>query len=149
MSVRKTRNDTEFWYCLLNPSAAHDVIDEYGHQTGETIPEYLSAVSMWANVSPANGQSQVEQFGSLESYDKVIVTHDMDCPIDEHSVLFLEKAPEYTSVVTHVLVEGNGLYAAPGVSEVTYSVPEYDYIVKRVARSLNSISIAVRKVEVG
>ena len=149
MSVRKTRNDTGFWYCLLDPTIEHAVIDEYGNETGEIIPHYEEAVSFDANISPATGQAQVEQFGNLDSYDKVIVTRDMNCPIDEHSVLFIEKEPEYTEVITHEIVEGQALYADDEIVEVAYQQPKNDYIVKRVAKSLNSISIAVRKVDVG
>ena len=149
MNVRKTRNDTDFWYCLLDPTTEHAVIDENGNETGEIIPHYEEAQSYFANISPATGQAQTEQFGNLDNYDKVIVTRDMECPIDEHSVLFIEKEPEYTTVATHEVVEGNALYADDEIVEVVYSQPKYDYIVKRVARSLNSISIAIRKVDVG
>ena len=147
--MRRTRNDTTFWYCLLDPTIEHAVIDEYGNETGEIIPHYEEAVETFANISPASGMAQTEQFGSLDSYDKVIVTHDMTCPIDEHSVLFIEKEPEYTEIVTHEIIEGNALYADDEIVEVTYNQPKNDYIVKRVARSLNYIAIAVRKVEVG
>lgn len=147
--MRRTRNDTEFWYCLLDPTVEHAVLDEYGNETGEIVPHYEKAVPMYANVSPATGQAQTEQFGNLDNYDKVIVTRDMNCPIDEHSVLFIEKEPEYTDVTSHKIQEGNALYADDEIVEVTYSQPKYNYIVKRVAKSLNSISIAVRKVEIG
>lgn len=147
--MRRTRNDTKFWYCLLDPTVEHAVLDEYGNETGEIIPHYGAAVSMYANISPATGQAQTEQFGNLDNYDKVIVTRDMNCPIDEHSVLFIDKSPEYTDVTSHKIQEGNALYADDEIVEVTYSQPKYNYIVKRVAKSLNSISIAVRKVEIG
>ena len=143
------RNQTEFWYCLLIPNTQEAVVDENGNETGELIPSYEEAVSMKANVSPATGQNQVEQFGNLDSYDKVIVTCDMSCPIDENTVLFIDKLPEYTEVQTHEIVEGQALYADDEVVEKTYELPKYNYIVKRVAKSLNGISIAVRKVDVG
>ena len=79
-----------------------------------------------ANISPATGVSQVEQFGKELKYDKVIVLDDITCPIDENSVLFVDKQPEKDD-------DGNLLF---------------DYIVKKVARSLNSVSIAISKVEV-
>ena len=100
------RNQTEFWYCLLIPNTQEAIVDEYGNETGELIPSYKKAISMRANISPATGQNQVEQFGNLDSYDKVIVTCDMKCPIDENSVLFIDKRPEYTEVQTHEIVEG-------------------------------------------
>ena len=146
MSVRKTRNDTDFWFCLLNPDVQEAVIDENGNETGEVIPAYQEAVPMYANVSPATGLSNTEQFGNLDNYDKVIVTRDMECPIDENTVLFIDKSPEYETVHSHEIVEGQALYADDEVVVHDYQVPKYDYIVKRVAKSLNSISIAIRKV---
>ena len=64
-------------------------------------------------------------FGNLESYDKVIITDDMDCPIDENTVLFIDKDPEFKD-----------------------GKPTFDYTVRRVAKSLNTISYAVSKVKV-
>lgn len=118
------RNKITFYYLLFQ--GKEDVVDGEGYGIGEKRVVYSEAVPMRANVSAATGQSQVEQFGSFINYDKVIVTDDMSCPIDENSVLFIDKAPEYD-------VEGN---------------PLYDYTVKRVAKSLNSVSIAVSKVSV-
>lgn len=143
------RNKRKFWYCLLDPDTEHAILDENGNETGEIIPHYRKATVMYANISPATGQSNTEQFGSLDTYDKVIVTCDISCPIDEHTVLFVEKKPAYTDVTTHVVTESNALFADDEIDPVTYSQPKYDYIVKRVAKSLNSISIAIRKVDVG
>jgi hypothetical protein len=102
------------------------ILDDDGNETGESKVSYKAAVSMRANVSAASGSAQVQQFGSFVSYDKVIVTDDVTCPIDENTVLFIDKEPEYADDGT----------------------PLYDYVVKRVARSLNSISYAVSKVKV-
>lgn len=122
--VRRTRNDSPFYYCLYSDKIP--IVDEYGNETGENQVVYAAPVKMYANISPASGAAQTEQFGNLENYDKVIVTRDMDCPIDENSVLFIDKEPEYS----------------------LDDDPMYDYTVRRVAKSLNSISIAVRKVNV-
>lgn len=118
------RNKQDFWYLLYDRK--EPVMDEDGNETGEETVVYKSAASFRANVSAATGASQVEQFGSLTGYDKVIVTDDMACPIDENTVLFLDKEPEYGE-------DGK---------------PLYDYMVRRVAKSLNSVSIAVTKVSV-
>lgn len=117
------RNKRSFSYLLYRGSEA--VLDADGNEVG-TKPAYSAAVEMRANISPATGAAQVEQFGNLAGYDKVIVTDEMSCPIDETSVLFIDKAVEY---------------GADGT-------PLYDYRVKRVARSLNTVSIAVSKVSV-
>lgn len=117
------RNKTPFWYCLYKGKVP--ILDD-GYETGETQIEYSRPISMMANISASSGIAQAEQFGNLLSYDKVIVTDDIDCPIDENTVLFVERKPTYDD-------EGN---------------PLYDYVVKRIAKSLNSISIAISKVTV-
>ena len=133
------RNQRPFYYCLYKEDIPN--IDEYGNESGEKIVIYHDPVLMRANISQATGQSNTEQFGNLENYDKVIVIDDLNCPIDENSVLFIDKAPEFTEVLTHNAT-------AITTTDETVSVPVYDYTVLRVAKSLNSISIAVKKVKV-
>ena len=118
------RNKKPFYYCNFLRKEA--IVDEYGNETSEYRVVYGAAIKAYANISAATGYAQTEQFGNLDSYDKVIVTGDLKCPIDENTVLFIDKAPEWDS-------DGN---------------PKYDYIVRRVAKSLNSIAIAIRKVTV-
>lgn len=141
------RNQKSFYYCLLD-SANAAIVDENGNRTGERIPVYTSAVSMMANVSPATGAAQTEQFGDLTGYDHVIVTDWMNCPIDESTVLFLEKSPEYTSASASVYVAPVPPSTTPSAKTQSYNAPLYDYVVRRVSKSLNSISIAVSKVNV-
>lgn len=133
------RNERKFYYCLYANKTP--IVDDYGNETGESIVTYQDPVEMKANISPATGQSNTEQFGNLENYDKVIVTDDLNCPIDEHSVLFIDKEPEYTEVLTHTTT-------AITTQDEAVSIPVFDYTVRRVAKSLNSISIAVKKVDV-
>lgn len=68
---------------------------------------------------------QAVEYGNLDSYDKVLITDDMSCPIDENTVLFVDSKPGYRQ-----------------------GKPAFDYTVKRVAKSLNTISYAVSKVKV-
>ena len=146
--MRKTRNDTEFWYCLLIPDEEYAIVDENGHETGEHVLSYESATSMYANISPASGTAQAELFGNLDNYDKIIVTHDMSCPIDENTVLFVDEEPSYTEVQTHKITESETVLGDDEIEIITYQMPKYNYIVRRVAKSLNVISIAARKVDV-
>ena len=133
------RNKRPFYYCLYKGEI--EILDEYGNLSGGKIVTYEDGVMEMANISTATGQSNTEQFGNLENYDKVIVIDDLDCPIDENSVLFIDKEPEYKDAEyneqTAITITGS-----------TVKVPVYDYIVRRVAKSLNSISIAVSKVKV-
>ncbi len=118
------RNLSIIHYCLYDHK--QNQTDDDGYETGETKVIYKRPVKMKCSVSPATGYAQVNMFGNLESYDKVLITDDVSCPIDENTVLFIDKRPEFDS-------EGT---------------PIFDYVVRRVAKSLNSISYAVSKVTV-
>lgn len=117
------RNLKEITYCDYLGEVA--LIDENGYETGEKALAYSEPKTILANVSAAKGVAQTEVFGNIDSYDKVVLIDDMNCTIGENSVLFIDIAP--------VFIDG---------------VPKYDYIVKRVAKSLNVISVAVSKVKV-
>lgn len=118
------RNKRTLYYCLY--IGEEYLTDGEGNNTGEKVVRYSAPVELRANVSPATGNTSVEQFGNSVQYDKVIVLDDVTCPINENSVLFVDKDPEFDE-------EQN---------------PLFDYIVKKVAPSLNSVSIAIAKVEV-
>lgn len=118
------RNKVDFYYALFERN--EDILDENGCKTGEQRVIYFPPVKMKANISTAKGESQSEQFGKDIKYDKVIVTEETDCPIDENTVLFVDVEPAFDS-------DGN---------------PLFDYIVKKVAKSLNSVSYAISKVSV-
>lgn len=107
---------------------------------------YSDAVKMRANISQATGQSNTEQFGNLENYDKVIVFEDLNCPIDENSVLFIDKEPEYGDPIIIGYEDSQTVLGEP--VPIIYKPPLYDYTVRRVAKSINSVSVAVRKVNV-
>lgn len=140
------RNKRTFSYCLFDTEVP--IYDENNDETGETQVTYEEAVSVRANISAATGSSQIEQFGNFISYDKVIVTDDVDIPINENTVLFVDKEPEYKEIVigTETVIDEETQQEIQ--KDVTIKLPLYDYIVKRVARSLNSVSIAISKVEV-
>lgn len=118
------RNLTPVHYCLYKERIA--LKDKNGYESGEYGVGYDNPVEMRCSVSPATGYAQAQMFGNLESYDKVLITDDMSCPIDENTVLFIDKEPEFDNA----------------------GKPIYDYTVRRVAKSLNFISYAVSKVKV-
>ncbi len=102
--------------------------DEYGNLTGEYEISYTNPIEVCANISAARGEATTRQFGEEESYDRVIVLDDPGFPISETSILWVDTLPE---------IARDGSTDTP-----------HDYIVKQVARSLNSVSIAVSKVSV-
>lgn len=128
------RNKCTFFYALHNGQT--ELIDEYGNATGQYKVAYTDPVETKGNISAAQGEMQTRQFGESETYDKVIVLDDPNVPIDEYSILWVDSQPELT-VKGQLAIDDRGEVKTP-----------HDYIVKKVARSLNSVSIAISKVTV-
>lgn len=63
--------------------------DEYGNESGQN-PVYADPVETKCSISAAAGFSEVQLFGTLDDYDKVLVTDDLSCPIDENSVVIIK-----------------------------------------------------------
>lgn len=98
-----------------------EIVDEWGNATGSWLPIYSDLKSTMLCVSPNKGNSEVEQFGSLEDYDRTATTADPNCPIDENSILW---------------VDG------------TATDGPYNYKVKKAARWKNSTQYAIKRVTV-
>lgn len=119
------RNKTAFYYATYIGQT--EIQDEYGNATGQYSVEYGKPVKMFGNISAAQGEIESRQFGESETYDKVIVLDDTHTSIDEYAILWVDTTPKVVG----------GKTTTP-----------HDYIVKRVAKSLNSVSIAISKVSV-
>lgn len=91
-----------------------------GKATGQYKVTYEEPVTLLAYVSAGNGSASAEIFGVNESYDKVIILDEPNIEINEAAVVWVEQAV----------------------------VDPYDYVVKKVVKSINSISIGITKVKV-
>lgn len=120
------RNKQTIYYA--NYTGRTDIIDEDGLYTGETEPTYTSPVAVNVNVSASRGQAEIDLFGTDLNYTNTIVT-DKDLGIDENSILWVGKEAYQTTSTTSVITP-------------------YNYIVASVAKSLNSVVYAIRKVDV-
>ena len=120
------RNKTKFYYALYIDTK--EIKDEYGNLTGEYEVSYEKPIQTKGNVSAASGGTQEYMFGKGVSYDKVIVLDNPNTPINEYSILWVDTPP---------YLNEDGTTDTPN-----------DYIVKKVARSLNSVAIAISKVMV-
>lgn len=128
------RNKVNFYYALFTKRVP--VVDEYGNDTGEFDVQHGNPVKSSANISAAKGETQTRQFGENVSYDKVIAMDNEAPPIDEYSILWIDTMPELNEDGS-LAVDSEGNAKTP-----------HDYIVKKVAKSLNSVSYAVSKVSV-
>lgn len=128
------RNKVKFFYALY--VGREPITDEYGNVTGEYDVKHGNPTEGYANISAAKGETQTRQFGESETYDKVIVMDNEAPQIDEYSVLWVDTEPQ---------INEDGSLA---VDEEGNILTPHDYIVKKVAKSLNNVSIAISKVNV-
>ena len=110
------RNQQTVWYSLLNQSAASD---EWGNTVD--VKEHGTPVELRISVSANKGEAYAQAFGAELQYDREMVTHAMDCPIDEYSHLWLDGRKP---------------------------TEPHNYEVVAVSKSMHCIRYAIRKVEV-
>ena len=110
------RNRQTIWYSLLNVSAG---VDEWGNT--EDVKTYGPPLSMEISISGDKGEVSQQAFGMDLDYDREMSTHDIACPIDEYS---------------HLWLDGRG------------TDKTHNYVVKAVSKSLNCIRYAIKKVNV-
>lgn len=121
------RNKKTFYYAEFQEKAP--ILDENGFETGRYKVVYGEPIKARASISASRGFSENEQFGLDLNYTNTIITDDMECPIEETSILWLNTTP--------VVDEESGETITP-----------HNYVVVAVAKSLNHIVYAVRKVDV-
>ncbi len=110
------RNQQTIWYSLRN--VAVDT-DEWGNTVD--IKDYGNPLKMQLSVSANKGSISAQAFGTELNYDREMTTHNMDCPIDEYTRLWLD---------------GRAI------------TDTHNYEVVAVSKSLNCIRYAVKRVDV-
>ena len=117
------RNLQQIWYCVL--AQEETVYDDEGYETGEKILVYEDPQPLDCNVGTASGETVFARFGVTENYDLIMMTDKMDVPIDDTTVLFVDKEPAF---------DDDGM-------------PLYDYAVKRSAKTFNHRIFALKKAQ--
>jgi len=112
-------NKQPMWYALRTGKT--EILDEYGNHTGVFKQTYSAPVYYPVNMSESRGTTALEPFGITDDYDRTFVTTDMSCPIREDSIIWFGANP---------------------------NTEPHNYVVHRIANSLNSITIAIRGVNV-
>ena len=120
------RNQQPVFFKLLQ--GQEEILDEFNNPTGSYIPVYSELKSAMLCVSPNKGSSEVEQFGSLEDYDRTMTTADADCEIDEDAVLWVDGADtdgQYTHIVKKKAIWKNSAqYAIKSVDVSEYEAEQ-------------------------
>ena len=112
-------NKQPMWYALCTGKT--EVIDEYGNHTGVFELTYSAPVYYPVNMSESRNIVNFESFGITADYDRTFVTSDLSCPIKEDTIIWFGADP---------------------------TTEPHNYVVHRIANSLNSITIAIRAVDV-
>lgn len=110
------RNQQTVWYSLRNVTVD---TDEWGNTVD--IKDYGKPLKMQLSVSANKGSISAQAFGTDLNYDREMSTHDMSCPIDEY---------------THLWLDGRAI------------TDTHNYEVVAVSKSLNCIRYAIRRVDV-
>lgn len=117
------KNKRLIYYAMYLRDEMIKETDEWGNviETGEMKAVYGEPTALRINVSAAQGESSTREFGELADYDRVLVTTKADLPIEEKTILWIDQAD---------------------------TTKPHDYVVTRKADSLNSVTYAVKKVNV-
>lgn len=110
------RNQQSIWYALLSEDNASD---EWGNTVN--VKSYGVPQNVFMSISANKGEVSAQAFGTDLQYDREMSTHDMDCPIDEY---------------THLWLDGRDI------------TKTHNYEVVAVSKSLNCIRYAIRRVNV-
>ena len=110
------RNKQKVYYALQNVSVD---TDEWGNTTD--VKEYGTPTLIELSVSANKGVASAQAFGTDLNYDREMSTHDINCPIDEY---------------THLWLDGRSV------------TDTHNYQVVAVSKSLNCIRYAIRRVDV-
>lgn len=115
-----------------------EIKDENGFYTGESKLDYSPVKTVRGNLSPVTGGVTSEAFGTFTDYNAVLVTDDMSCDVKENDILWLTKPPM--------------LYVSPDSfpsenTKMQDTNSRKNGIVKRIARTKNVLSVAVKLYE--
>lgn len=113
------RNKQSIYYALYQ--GKEPILDFNGNKTGEYTNAYSEPVKIDMNIAAATGVADWNPFGIDTPYSKIAMTFDLNTPITETSKVWIDK---------------------------DISQPA-NYVVTRVARSLNNICYALVEVENG
>ena len=151
------KNKTKIFYALRNVSVGED---EWGNT--KDITTYSSPQELKISISANKGEVAQQAFGADLQYDREMVTHDMSCPIDEYSRLWIGEgdSPELTTanvvrgVGNTIVIDTRYIGSEPEGNAVELNFKSapfekpHNYEVVAVSKSLNCIRYAIRRVNV-
>ena len=98
-----------------------EIVDHNGNKTGDFESSYSEPVTVRMNIAPAKGDADWNPFGIDTPYTLAAMTFDLNSPITETSIVWVDKSTD----------------------------EPHNYVVTRVAKSVNNIVYALLEVENG
>lgn len=117
--MRTLRRNRRKVYYSKRVADPNPILDEWGNETGEYEYAWSDPAELWLNMSADRGSVESRIFGEQEDYDRQIVA---------------ESTP---------LREGDRLW----VRQQDVTKP-HDYVVSKYAEGLNSVTLAIKRVDV-
>ena len=141
------RNKEYLWFS--NPTGESYATDANGYKTGERTITYgqptkakmSMAISSGANNLGSQGMAELERYGIITGYTHRAVTEDMNCAMNEESLVWYKINPTNTVTVTKT-VNGETV-----TEEQEVPVP-HNFKVVRKAVSLNHVIYYLKEVDV-
>lgn len=141
------RNKQTLWFA--NPSESVMVVDANGLKTGEKQITYGTpqsakmsvAISSGANNLGSQGMAELNRYGINTGYTHRATTEDMNCEINEESIIWYG-IPHERTVERQVLVDGEMQTVS------TTELLPYNFRVVRKAKSINHIIYYLKEVDV-
>lgn len=145
------KNKATIYYALRNIRKEKD---EWGNT--KDVTTYGSPQKFKLSMSANKGEASAQAFGADLKYDREMITHDMTCPIDEYTHLWIDEPSIIDKSIRKVWSEGGVIYINTDEAIITAREDGFDvigakphnYEVAAVSRSLNSIRYAIRRVNV-
>jgi len=125
------RNQRTLYYALRTGELENT--DANGYLTGESTPIYGEKTMLRCHVSASVGNDTVSEFGSFTNYTRTMTISDVNCPIDEDTVIWFGITPDNNTppnyIVTkradskngilYALLEVEASYGGNGVAVIT------------------------------
>lgn len=113
------RDKSTVWVSLYEESV--EELDADGLRTGNHVTRRSDPFEIDASVSAARGSVYEDGFGQDVAYDRSVLIEDVDTPVSESTVMWIDADP---------------------------AVDEWDYKVSAIARTPNVVKVAVKRREV-
>lgn len=95
-----------------------EIMDDDGNYTGERENIYSDPMELRVSIGPNGGLVTRNPYGVAPEYDRVIISDDVNCPINETSIIWVDN----------------------NITE------KHDYIVQSISKTLNSVAYGIKKV---